>query len=307
MSSSSEDNHEVETARKRLHAATTQVVATTTNLQMQQKHMEMQKLLLVNAQGMVNAANKEYNDALDMLASVEKRCSITSSDEQQQMKKAGVLEVNDTIEHKIYTNRAPPNQSVIDQGKQQSKHSESSNKRRKVSLTSTTAAAASSLGPQSSMSNNSRGKDLSQMQKAISNRSPSIAAATTTTAAAAANNVSTGTTSSTLPMNINQLLYGCGMPPYLVNNGMLPQTNSIGNRTEPSLDQLSRNRHGLNNMIARPPPPVVHTNTTGTTAHRVSINDNNKNESVKHSWLGLAEETKETIRLEAEKAQNISA
>jgi len=303
MSSSSEDNHEVEIARKRLQAATSQVVSTTTNLQMQQKHMEMQKLLLDYAHSMVNAANKEYKDALAMLASVEKRCGIVSNTDQQE-KKAGVLEVNDTIEHKIYTNHAP-HQSIIDQGKQQSKHSESSNKRQKVSLTSTAAATASSLG-QSSMSNNSRGKDLSQMQKAISNRSSSIsAAATTTTAAAAANNVSTGTTSSTLPMNVNQLLHGYGMPPYLVNNGMLPQNNSlVGNRTEPFLDQISRTGHSLN-IMARPPPPVVHTNTTGA-AHRVSINDS-KNESVKHSWLGLAEEAKETIRLEAEKNQHISA
>ena len=73
MSSSSEGNNEVETARQPLQAAaTTQVVATTTNLQMQQKHIEMQRLLLDNAQSMVNAANKEYNDALAMLASVEK-------------------------------------------------------------------------------------------------------------------------------------------------------------------------------------------------------------------------------------------
>ena len=307
MSSSSKGNHEVETARKRLQAATTHVVSTTTNLQMQQKNMEMQKLLLDNAQSMANAANKEYNDALAMLASVEKRCGITSSDEQQQMKKAAAEgQDNVSIEHKIYTNHAPP-QSIIDQGEQQSKEllSESSNKRRKVSVTSTTAATASTLG-QSSMSNNSRGKDLSQMQKAISNRSSSIAAATTTTAVATANSISTGTTSSTLPMNVNQLLYGHGMPPYLVNNGMLPQTNAIGNRTEPSLDQLSRTGNCLN-MMARPPPPVVHTNTSGTTAHRISINDNNTNESVKHSWLGLAEETKETIRLEAEKTRNISA
>jgi len=312
MSSSSEGvNHEVEAARKRLQAASSQVVSTSTNLQMQQKHMEMQKLLLDNAHSMINAANKEYNDALAMLSVVEKRCGIVSSntDEQQQMNKAAAEGQDNNIEHKIYTNHAPP-QSIIDQGKQQSKHSESSNKRRKVSLTNTTAASASSLG-QSSMSNNSRGKDLSQMQKAISNRGSSTSiAASTTTAAATANNVSTATTSSAPPMNVNQLLYGYGMPPYLVNNGMLPQSNSIGNRTEPSLDQLgrvSRIGHGPNMMTRPPPPPVVHTNTTGTTAHRISINDNIKNESVKHSWLGLAEEAKETIRLEAEKTRNISA
>ena len=58
MSSSSEVNHEVERARQRLQAASSHVVSTSTNLQMQQKHMEMQRLLLVNAQSMVNAAKK---------------------------------------------------------------------------------------------------------------------------------------------------------------------------------------------------------------------------------------------------------
>ena len=38
MSSSSEVNHEVETARQRLQAASSHVVSTSTNLQMQQKH-----------------------------------------------------------------------------------------------------------------------------------------------------------------------------------------------------------------------------------------------------------------------------
>jgi len=253
--------------------------------------MDMQKLLLVNAQSMVNAANKEYNDALAMLAVVEKRCGITSNTNELMMMKRDAVEVRDnaSIEHKIGTNHAP----ITDQGNQSKKllSEGESNKRRKVSLTGTTAISAptSSLGQSST---NSRGKDLSQMQKAISNRSSSssiAAATTTTTAAAAANNVSTSTTSSTLPMNINQLLYGYGMPPYLMNNGMLPQSNnSTRNSTEmSSLDQLSRTGHGLN-MMARPPPPhVVHTNTAGTTAHRISINDNNKNESVKQSWLGL--------------------
>lgn len=140
-----EGNNEVETARQRLQAATTQVVATTTNLQMQQKHIEMQRLLLDNAQSMVNAANKEYNDALAMLSAVEKRCGIASTGEEQEKK------ADNTIEHKIYhpggeTNHAP-HQSTI-RGKEQSMELFSdcgSNKRRKVSL-NRTAAAASSLG-----------------------------------------------------------------------------------------------------------------------------------------------------------------